>query len=79
MNKKELRACMARYGDTNQTLAEALGISQVAFSKKINAITDFRQNEIKKIILRYDLDPESLNTIFFGPEVESEETTIESK
>ena len=66
MDKKELRAQMARHGDTNQSLADYLGISSAAFSKKINAVHDFRQSEIHKIIERYDLTAEEMEKIFFA-------------
>jgi predicted transcriptional regulator len=69
MNKKELRAEMARHGDTNESLADYLGISAAAFSKKINAERDFRQTEIARIILRYSLTAEDVGRIFFAPEV----------
>ena len=36
MMKKELRAVMAKYGDTYQTLAQALGITVPALSHKVN-------------------------------------------
>ena len=69
MNKNELRAQMARHGDTGQTLAEALGISMQAFSEKINAKTSFKQTEIQCIINRYNLNAEDTQRIFFAIEV----------
>ena len=69
MNKNELRAEMARYGDTNDSLSTYLGISPAAFSKKINAERDFTQTEIQKIKQRYSLSAESVIKIFFAFEV----------
>lgn len=77
MDKNELRAWMARNGDTNQTLARALGISAPSFSKKINAVHDFRQTEIQKIINRYNLSAAAVERIFFDNEVEQKETSVE--
>lgn len=74
MEKKELRAEMARYGDTNETLAKALGISPQAFSAKINGKQAFKQNEIMNIKLRYELTPESVVGIFFAQKVADEYT-----
>ncbi len=69
MNKNELRARMARHGDTGQTLASALGISLAALSDKINGHTCFKQNEMKVIIDRYSLTAEDTQAIFFDPSV----------
>ena len=69
MVRNELRAHMARHGDTNETLAKALGISYVAFSQKINAKQSFTQSEIQIIINRYNLSPKDVHNIFFAPEV----------
>ena len=69
MNKSELRAQMARHGDTGQTLSRALGISMQAFSEKINARRTFKQTEIQVIIDRYNLNAEDTQKIFFNVEV----------
>ena len=67
MNKKELRAFMARYGDTGETLSEALGIASGTLSGKLNGWRDFTQTEIAIIIRRYLLTPEDVIRIFFCP------------
>ena len=69
MRSNELRAHMARHGDTNQTLAEYLGISNATCSEKINGKRDFSQTEIKHIKIRYQLTSEELDYIFFALEV----------
>ena len=66
MNKNELKAEMLRHGDTNETLAEALGISKVSISKKLNARKDFKQTEIRLMKERYNLTGEDLIRIFFA-------------
>lgn len=69
MNKKELRARMARYGDTYTSLAIALGISYAGFYNKINGKTTFTQREIQVIKERYNLSAEDIDNIFFAFEV----------
>lgn len=70
MNKNELRAEMARYGDSNQTLAKALNRSKTSFSEKLNGHADFTQSEIAFIMQRYSLTPERIVLIFFTPLVD---------
>lgn len=65
MRRNELRAYMAKYGDTNETLAQALGRSYVAFSQKINGKKPFTQTEIKIILERYHLEADDVQRIFF--------------
>ena len=67
MNSKLLRSIMVLNGDTNKTLAEFLGISEVSLSNKINEVgTEFKQGEIALIKRRYNLSHEQLEDIFFG-------------
>lgn len=66
MDKKELRSHMAKYGDTNKTLAEALGKSQQAVSGKLNSKRSFNLNEIQVIKLRYNLSMDDVQRIFFA-------------
>lgn len=65
MQKNELRSFMAKYGDNNQTLAEALGITSPALSVKLNGKSAFSTKHIKIIIDRYDLSGEDVTRIFF--------------
>lgn len=66
MNSKLLRSIMVLNGDTNKTLAEFLGISEVSLSNKINEVgTEFKQGEIALIKRRYNLSHEQLEDIFF--------------
>lgn len=69
MNKNELRAVMARFGDTAETLAQAIGITPQNFSDKINGKSDFRQREMMQIAARYGLDGDGIKAIFFTEEV----------
>lgn len=76
MNRNELRAHMARHGDTNETMAKALNMSVVSFSVKINGRQDFTQSEIQGIIDRYKLEAPEVITIFFTPEVSLKTDTL---
>ena len=79
MNEKELRAVLARHGDTAKTLAENLGITEQTLSAKIRGIQDFWRHEIVLIKKRYRLTKEEVDTIFFASEVSNEDTTNEEK
>lgn len=63
-----LKSVMVLHGDTQETLAEYLGISAPTLSLKMNETNgaEFTQGEIKKIILRYDLTAEQTMKIFFS-------------
>lgn len=65
MNKQELRAVMARYGDRQEDLAGALGMAPPTLSDKINGKVDFWRAEIEAIALRYKLTAEDIVRIFF--------------
>ena len=67
MNSKLLRSVMVMFGDTNESLAEFLGISAQSVCNKINENgTEFKQGEIAKIKARYNLDGEMVDRIFFA-------------
>jgi len=66
MDKKLLESKMKLFGDTNVTLAKYLNITPQTLSAKKNGGADFRKNEIVKIIERYKLTNDELNTIFFA-------------
>lgn len=69
MSKDELRSEMIRHKDTNDTLAEYLGISANAVSLKMNGKRDFKLSELQKIKQRYDLTARDMARIFFASEV----------
>ena len=58
---------MKLHGDTNASLAKAIGISPQRLSAKINETggAEFVQGEIEKIKDRYNLTPDEVNDIFF--------------
>ena len=67
MNKELLRSIMVLYGDTNKTLADYLGITEQSLSNKINENgTEFKQSEIKRIKIRYNLTADQVDLIFFA-------------
>lgn len=67
MNSKLLRSIMVLNGDTNATLADFLGITEQSVSNKINENgTEFKQGEIAMIKVRYNLEPEMVDRIFFA-------------
>ena len=62
---------MKFFGDTNNSLAKALGISPQTFSAKKNETNgkEFKQSEIEKIKQRYSLSAYEIDEIFFYREV----------
>ena len=67
MNKDLLRSVMVLHGDTNKTLAAFLGITEQSVSNKINENgTEFKQGEIGRIKMRYNLTSEQVDLIFFA-------------
>ncbi len=68
MNKRLLESKMKIFGDTNVTLAQAIGISPQRLSAKKNGTNnaDFNRLEIDKIKQRYSLTIEEINSIFFA-------------
>ena len=67
MNKALLRSVMVLFNDTDQSLADYLGISKKSVNDKINENkTEFKQSEIAAIKKRYSLTDEQVVDIFFN-------------
>ena len=67
MNINKLKSKMVEFGDTQNDLAGAMGISLSRLNAKINNNNaDFRRNEIVFISDRYNLDAEEIENIFFA-------------
>ena len=66
MNIKLLRSKMVLAGDSQNKLAEELGISKVAMSSKMTGQTQFKADEIAKIVWRYNLTAQETHEIFFS-------------
>ena len=77
MNANELRAHMARHGDSAKMLAKALKRAESTLSCKMNHQRNmcFTQDEIQKIIDRYDLTADDVMLIFFARDVSKIETS----
>lgn len=62
---------MAKFGDTQETLAKALGLSLSRLNAKINERdgASFNQNEMSVIISRYSLTQNDAMSIFFADKV----------
>ena len=66
MNKNLLKSVIMAYGDTQTSLAAALGLSLSSLNAKINGKrAEFRQSEIDAIKARYSLSAEEVTAIFF--------------
>ena len=68
MNKNMFVSKMKLFGDTQEILATALGISLSRLNAKINEIdgAEFWQHEIKFFRNRWHLTPDEVDQIFFG-------------
>jgi hypothetical protein len=70
MNAKLFRSVMVLNDDTNASLAKFLGITEQSVSNKINENgTEFKQSEIARIKVRYNLDADMIDRIFFANDV----------
>lgn len=68
IDKALLRSHMAMYSDTQENLANYLGISLSRLNAKINETggAEFKQTEIAFIKKRYALSPHEIDSIFFN-------------
>lgn len=68
MNKTLLRSHMVKHNDTQERLANYLGISLSRLNAKINETgnAEFKQTEIAFIKKRYGLTPKETDAIFFN-------------
>jgi len=66
--KHKLRLVLERFGQTQNDLAELLGITYQSVSIKLNGRKDFTQSEIFKIIYCFNLTPDEVMDIFFNKE-----------
>lgn len=64
MENRMLRAEMALYGDTIESLADYLKVHRVTCSRKIGGLSDFNQTEMSMIKSRYGLSDEKFAQIF---------------
>ena len=71
MNKNMFVSKMKLFGDTQEVLAAALGVSLSRLNAKINETdgAEFKQSEIKFFRDRWNLTPEEVDQIFFSSKV----------
>lgn len=71
MDKPLLNSFMAKHSDTQETLADAMGLSLSRFNAKVNERDGaaFTQNEMQFIIDRYSLSNDDAINIFFSPKL----------
>lgn len=67
MNKNKMVSVMKLHGDTQESLAEAIGISVQRLNAKINSTggAEFTMSEIRAIKIRYNLTSQEVDEIFF--------------
>ena len=67
MNKNKFVSVMKLHGDTQESLAEAIGLSVQRMNAKINSTggAEFTMSEIRAIKIRYGLKSEEIDDIFF--------------
>jgi hypothetical protein len=67
MNKNKYRSKMALYGDTNESVADYLGITPQRNSAKVNGTggAEYTQGEIAMLKKRWNLTPTEVDEIFF--------------
>lgn len=79
MENRMLRAEMALYGDTIESLADYLNIHRVTCSRKLAGLSDFNQTEMSMIKSRYKLTDEKFAQIFGKKENDQIEDQRSSK
>lgn len=65
MGLRKLKAVIVRNGDTQATLANALGLCVSSLNARILKKTDFKQTEMDAIKKRYRLSNDEFMDIFF--------------
>ena len=65
MNSNLLKATIIKNGDTQEKLADAMGLPTSALNMRINGKIEFRRNEIIFIKRRYSLSSDEVDSIFF--------------
>lgn len=74
VDKLALKIKMLKYGDSNKSLAAALGKTPSTICCKLKGSQRFTLSEMQTIIDRYGLTPEETQSIFFASEVSKMET-----
>ena len=75
VNKNLLHSYMAKVGDTQQRLADSMGISLSTLNAKINENkAEFKQGELAFIKRRYSLNSREMDAVFFRANVSEKDT-----
>lgn len=69
MNTAGIKSVIAKHGETQGDLAEAIGLTPSALSLRVNGKVRFSLNEVNRIRKRYKLSPEETVDIFFDEAV----------
>lgn len=64
-NYNKLRGLIKEKGFTESDVAKAIGMTQWTFSRKLNGLTFFDTNEIKKMIDLLNVDENNIHNVFF--------------
>ena len=72
--KNMLESKMKLFGDKQEDLAIAIGITTQALNRKLNERNEFTRSEIQTIIVRYRLTAEEVFEIFFTTVVSEVDT-----
>ena len=65
-NYSKLIGRMAEKGETRESISNKLGISSMALRNKLTGKTQFKQDEMAKLIEVLDIDPERIAFYFFA-------------
>ena len=65
-NYSKLIGRMAEKGETRESISNKLGISSLALRNKLSGKSQFKQDEMAKIIEVLDIDPERIAFYFFA-------------
>lgn len=65
-NYSKLIGRMAEKGETRESISAKLGISSLAFRNKLSGKTQFKHDEMAKLIEVLDIDPERIAFYFFA-------------
>lgn len=69
MKSNELKAEIIRNGFSVKKIADAIGVKESTFYRKLRGDTQFKQCEILALKLTLDLSNDDINDIFFTPQV----------
>ena len=65
-NYSKLIGRMAEKGETRESISNKLGISSLALRNKLSGKSQFKQDEMAKLIEVLDIDPERIAFYFFA-------------